>query len=801
MTSKAITCLLVGMAFGVYAFDVEVFQPSIRPLPVSFSVPGKKGGAVKSFGVSSNGRPLPVQSEVISRYPDKSPRWYRLTVPAVNGVLEVSPDVNTSLASSSVTLTETSGMTLMENGIVRLEIDTVNGSVLYSRGDAKFSFSPPRVRLPDGSIPGLLHSECRVLSRGPLRAMVRWRGEYAGGKDDADACYWELTISMFADSSYLELMPLVGFYRRRASESAAGEMVRFSSIWLPFSGGDSSVPLTAWIKGGDKFSLCDGERIAQWEFDRFGGDNGKGRDGQLSGVFTQPLSGYQLALVFEEMPEQYPAGLRRRANGFELELLPEIVPRDRYHGRADEHIHTYYLRDGIYSIRGGVEKSYRIYAGLESGTPEAVSAVAGTLAVQPVGLVELDYLNRSGAWPHRVTPPGAFTAPYDAAVKTGAAAYFERQRRERWHGALNWGDWFGERQYNWGNHEYDTPSIFFEHALRFRDPEYFREGLRGARHFIDVDVVKRHPDPANVGSVWAHSLGHTGGYFESGSFKLDNYGQGSAVFIDGRHSAGHTRARGTVMAYIFSGDPRFLEQSVGIAENIRKDGMFRRRDWTLTAREPGWALFNLCSVYDLTADPELLRAANELGDIIIERAAGRGVKFSKLSKWNAPPKPGGMSGEDRKYLTGELSFPTAYQAAGMMELYRLTGRADVRKNLLETAAYVRERLYDRDRHGFIHSPCPWRTQSVRLGGTHGNSLRYVLAFELSENVRGEGETMIADTLAKMFSQREVFDSPLKDESPDYPHPKSFSAAIYFWPQTWDLLGKASGADNQKLNGK
>lgn len=470
-----------------------------------------------------------------------------------------------------------------------------------------------------------------------------------------------------------------------------------------------------------------------------------------------------------------------------MELLPAIVPVNRYHGRKNEHIHTYYLRDGLYTIRGGVEKSYRLYAGLSDGDRTTAVATAKTLPVQPVGLVEINYLNQTGAWPHRVTPPNEFSSAYDRVIKTGAAAYFARQRQERWYGALNWGDWFGERVCNWGNHEYDTPTVFFEHALRFRDPEYFREALRGARHFIDVDIVKRHPDRNQIGGVWAHSLGHTGGYFDKDSFKLENYGQSSEVFIDGRHSAGHTRARGTVLAYLFSGDPRFREQAVNIGEFIRRDEMFRKRNWTLTAREPGWALFNLCSIYDLTADPAVLQTARELGAIVIERAEGHGVKFARLSKWNAPPKPGGMTAADKKYLTGELSFPTGYQAAGMMELYRLTGDPAIRTNLLQTAAYVKERLYDRERHGFIHSPCPWRSQNVRMGGCHANALRYVLAFELAETGDTADAAIIAETIGNMFRRQEYFDSPLKGEKPDYPHPKSFSSSIYFWPQTWMLL--------------
>jgi len=43
--------------------------------------------------------------------------------------------------------------------------------------------------------------------------------------------------------------------------------------------------------------------------------------------------------------------------------------------------------------------------------------------------------------------------------------YCRSIREQRDYGAMNWGDWWGERQCNWGNHEYDTPLHIFTHVL------------------------------------------------------------------------------------------------------------------------------------------------------------------------------------------------------------------------------------------------------------------------------------------------------------------------------------------------
>ncbi len=761
---------------------VQVDQPAARPLPVSFSVPLAAGNKDAAFSVSSAQGELPVQSRILVKHPDGSPKWVQLTVPRVAGKLAVREGISVAPVVAPVEVTGQNGVIELKNGLADLIIERAGGLIALRRGGESLELSLPQMTLaPDQALTPEIR-EIRTVAAGPLKTTIRLLGGFRESRERS----WELSLSFYANAAWVEAECVFGFILPGKGLKPQQELTRTVSAGLILRGNFGGKTLAAADRTGGKIL---GRNFVQWEFDQLDADGKKLNETQLDGVFAIDGKPWSAVLSIPELAEQYPLGVRLDGDRLRIDLMPAIAPADRYAGRKDEHMRTSYLRTGNYEIRGGVEKSYRFYFGLEA--PAAgLRQTAAALQVMPVGLVAPDDLNRARVWPHRLVPAGGKFAPYDEAIKLGAGAYFGRQRREGWYGMLNWGDWFGEREYNWGNHEYDTPSIFFEQGIRFKDPEYFREAVRGARHFIDVDVVKNDPDPEQNGAVWAHSIGHTGGYYDNTKFSLANYGQGSEIFIDGRHTAGHTRSRGTAMAYVMTGNPRFLEQALAIGDYIRRDPMFVKKNWPSTAREPGWALFNLCSLYDFTGEPRFLEAANQLGDIVILRAAGHGVKFNKLSDWNGPEKPGGLKPEDKKFLTGELSFPTGYQCAGMIELYRLTGREDVRKNLNECADYIMERLYFPDRRGFVHSPCPWRTQSTRLGGTHAASLRYALAFNAAVNGRKDLLPVIDDTTRQMFEKKEIFDSPLKDEKADWPHPKSFSSTVYFWPQTLMFLEEA-----------
>src|SRR5207249_1659765 len=75
-----------------------------------------------------------------------------------------------------------------------------------------------------------------------------------------------------------------------------------------------------------------------------------------------------------------------------------------------------------------------------------------------------------------------------------ALAFLELDREQNHdYGMLNFGDWYGERRYNWGNLEYDSPLAYLTEYLRGGDSRFARLAEQAARHLSDVDTC--HHDP------------------------------------------------------------------------------------------------------------------------------------------------------------------------------------------------------------------------------------------------------------------------------------------------------------------
>jgi hypothetical protein len=332
----------------------------------------------------------------------------------------------------------------------------------------------------------------------------------------------------------------------------------------------------------------------------------------------------------------------------------------------------------------------------------------------------------------------------------------------------------------------------FEQSLRFRKPEYFREAVRSIRHQMEVDTVKNQPGKMN-GAIYTHSMGHTGGYYKDGEFKFSNYGGGGRLFVTSKVSNGHMRIRGMCMGFVLTGDRRFRETALRTGDYIRSTQLFVNRTWGSTHREPGWALVNLTSIYWMSGTKRYLDACEDLAWTVMAQARGRGVRYDKLERHNAPKPPEGWNEKNSYYRRGALSFPTGYQATGMFLVYNITKdeylKKALRDNLKATADYVKTRLYFADRKGFVHSPVPWRRQSTRNGSGAGAAMRNVLLIDTLLTGNKESLEISRDTMQQMLTRREVFASPLKDSDPDNPDPKGVTSGLYFVPLTLDLMRK------------
>ncbi len=752
------------------AVEVDIFKEKGDPRVVDFTIPAsEKDPQHKSFIIEGNGKKYYPQTLMISRYPNGAARWYRLTADVPAGRYTVTPGKLPPKAVKNAVKAQEKLKTY-SNKLYTLTFQKKPFVINVKAGKEEFAVTAPEITLADGSKPEAVMEKVQLFESGNIVTGLEFTGKFAG-KEANEERYWRLRVTMWADKPFIGIEPLLGATLKTPGKTVYDEMLTWKS---------ASISIKA-LKAPAMGKIM---RQTQWEDNSYEQlVNGKSKDvkGAL-GLFDLAGKG---SLAIPEMAERFPIGVSTAGNTLEVNLLPEIQPVNRYTKRDKEYIQYFALRTGNYVIRAGVELSFPMYLALN----KKVDAEK-LLSPMPVGMVSVEDLQKSGAWLNYIGKTDKYSEPFDKEIVKGLNSYLNYCKKERWYGFMNYGDSHGERTWNWFNNEYDAAAIFFEQALRFRNPEYFREAVRSIRHQMEVDTVKMQNNKMN-GAVLCHSMGHTGGYYKDGEFKFSNYGGGGKLFVTSRVSNGHMRIRGMCMGFVLTGDRRFRETANLTGDYIRSTMLFVNRTWNATHREPGWALVNLTSIYWMGATKRFLFALEDLAWTVMAQARGRGVRYDKLEKHNAPKPPEGWNEKNSKYRTGALSFPTGYQATGMYLVYKITNdeylKKALRENLKATADYVKSRLYFADRKGFVHSPCPWRRQSTRNGGGAGTAMRNVLLIDALLTGNKESLAISRDTMQQMLTRREVFASPLKDSDPDNPDPKAVTSGLYFIPFTLELM--------------
>ena len=755
-------------ALNVSAINFDVFKETGDVRPVNFTIPVNAGGKEVKWAAKAGDKDISLQTAVISRYPDGSPRWYKATGFLPTGRVEVLPLKGDAPAQKNQLSVSNSGVT---NSIWQISFNKKPFEARFVRNGEEITFGAPEITLPDGSRPEAVLLEEKDIEVGKIQHIKEFSGKYVPSPA-GETRYWKLRITMWADCDFICVDPLLGVSLDKANKDNTKEMRSFKSASLELRTADS--------KSGGKDVV-----VTQWEDDAYEYEICRNGKKEVSKGSAGEFATAKAAVYIPEMAERFPIGATMRAENITVDLFPEIAPANRYAGRDDEYIRFFAVRDGLYTIRAGVEVSFPFFVGHKNnGKLAAFKKV-------PVALVDAEELNKTGAWLNIIHNSGKRSALLDKEIKIGLKAYFDRQKKERWYGFMNYGDWHGERKWNWGNHEYDTAAVMFEQSLRFRDPELFREGLRCVRHQMEIDTIKRHPGNRN-GGVYTHVVGHTGGYYTAKNFKYPSDTK-TGAFLQDRLTMGHTRIRGMVMAYLLCGDGRFYETACQTGDYISRDYIFIWRGWNGQHREPGWALVNLAALYWMEPSARFYDPLCDMASIVIQNATGMGVMRMALKSYDSPTPPGGWNKANQHYKYGALSFPTGYQAIGMYlaskAVRETTFKKEILDNLKESAEYVKSRHYFPENKGFVHSPSPWRAQSVSVGGVGANALRNVLLIDAVLTGDKESEKIARETFMQMLEYRELYHSPQKKNDPDTPTAKNVGAIIYFIPFTMDLMEK------------
>ncbi|MBC7288168.1 MAG: hypothetical protein H5T86_09030, partial [Armatimonadetes bacterium] len=692
---------------GEVQLTVELTDNQKMPWPVRSGVPLPRGRLWDPSHcqlLGPDGRPLDAQFVAWSRWPDHSIKW--LIVDFVDDfprLADKSTDVQKQTytlrygvlphqPAGSVSITTTNGSLSAQGRRVKLlfPTDALFGEIWCDRdGDGNMSdyekLPAPRLELVDAGGKQFIAGppdETTVMESGPIHAIVRRAGWFTAA-DGTKYFRYLVLLHIWRD------LPRVYLEISLDNANVQEEMSRLTrlSLVLP-AGGDSllladlpprrlsSQPLRLLQHYDNRF-LIDGQQAGK----RFGG----------WACVMNGRSPVLLAAV-RDFWKLWPKGFRAATGELTIDLLPQL-PEDAYQSKEDRELvdRLYFWCDnGKYKLRAGVRVTTDVLLDLTPpAQTAAMAAAASRVDRPPFAAASPEYYSSSGAFGKLYPRDGKTFPRYDENMDWSFADFLQRRETIREYGFMNYGDWWGERQWNWGNEEYDTPWALALLWAHNGNREMLYNAIAAARHSSDVDTVHYSSNPANVGKLYCHCLGHTGGYFPPTWKDM-------GVFAQGNCNYGHTWCTGQLTVAALTGDYRVWESGLSIADEVTRNATPRA---SFYARDAGWTTIAMMSGYEATSNPWYLNGARLMVDRMLQRQdpdTGRmGAHF--LDGSECPHRP-------QHY--GAKPFMTGVMLRGLRMYHQAEPRPDVARAIVRCADWYWDHAWVEKDLGFWYSECP-----------------------------------------------------------------------------------------------
>ncbi len=698
--------------------------------PVTSGVPFAQGALASTRDVllcRASGERVPAQFETMARWPDGSVRWLLVDFQAntdagqpVEYVLTTGSKTSNNPSANRL-IRETPDGYLLDPGPLRIQIDRdafrLPGRITLAAGDTA-AIGPGAAELVTAD--GIVYragvpERITVETNGTERGVIRVEGHYVDGKDQPLMGY-RMRLTVFRGRPDVRVQWTIG--NDRTSDTFA----EISSASLRIETPNSDA-VTAGLADGRETRIEENASLAVLQdYDDHAvvtrGNERESRERDLGYVRLQTGELTVDAMV-RDFWQTYPKGLRVTADAIALDLLPELPANQfaRVEDRTEQRqiMLFYCYRSGNYLFKRGMEVATDVMLSFQRDADSDPAQQAAhwqnpLMAVAPAA----HYCSSGAFW--WVDPQRLDEFPRYAAAFRTSFANLERGRRERHeYGWMNYGDWFGERTWNWGNSEYDLQYVCAVHFARTGDLGAFWRGDQMARHNTTVDVVHYPWQTPMRELVYAHSVGHVGGFFQRDDSRITNRVYSMAGFIDGARdsSGGHTFQGGNFLYGFLTGDRRYLEVAETVCWN---QATTYTPNWTFgIERSCGWSLYNAMSAYESTLNPYYLNAAHIYLEKVYE------LQDDETGGWRMRQGPPECSCPDAPHVGGK-AFATGVLLHGMMMVDRVTPDPQLKQSLVRGADWLLDYSWNEAKQGFRYKTgCPkyadhgWYTPLVTDG--------------------------------------------------------------------------------------
>ena len=725
-----------GVAFKIAELSVQEPSGLARSdWPITSGIPFARGELRETDRVrlieTENGRELPLQTRITCRWPDGSVKWLladtRVSLKAGERKalrVEYGPDVTrpsqTQPSISSIRHQVDNGITQIATGPLQAKIDAhspnLPGPVWFDfdgdgrcADDEQVSINPWVLVLEtaEGQTyrSDVLPAEIKVEEAGPLRTAVRIEGQLADANRDPRFRY-------VARLHFYAGKPFVKAFVTLTVDVPDQVMVDIRSFKLVLPANERGEYKVAF--GGEESKAgaihsssvqADGQRLFQVDDQKYRVD---GRDAGRRAAGWASWTGRRscISAGVRNFWQQWPKGTSASKNGLTIELIPpcEKGLYDNF-TPTDESKWTYALRHGRTRIKEGVAKTHEVWVcyGGNKGTPQEAAAVFRQAFEPLLATCEPSYICATKTLgdfpPADPADPDRFMG-YDRIIAQAFQEHMAYREKTREYGLLNFGDWWGERGYNWGNLEYDMQRGFIAQYARTGRREYYLRAEEAARHHIDVDVVHAvNPQlkncsgpPPVVGNVWVHATGHTGGYLPDESFGMERpYTVGYSLNL------GHIWDRGDLDYYFLSGDEQAREVGLLIAETLRRDAAPNFKIGT-HMRDIGWPMLAMMAAYRATGDAKYLDGVRRGWEVLKKNEDPNGGWVVKLAKGHCLHEP--------TQCRGNVTFIMGIVISALCDYHRETGDPEVARTIVRAVDFTIRETYLPDRKMFRYTSCP-----------------------------------------------------------------------------------------------
>ncbi len=627
-------------------------------LPLTFGLPFARSEVahVEDCCLRAGGESLPARTRVQSRWDDGSLQW---------ALFETRVPKNPSGAALHINSgRQTGGASPSPNAVLdELQLADWQFTAVLGEGEALHSSQPAPLRRDETSaVYQVEHRDARGITQ--LRSKL-WLRAYAGQR--------------FVTLRH-RLEVIAPGAAAQADEADQMLSLRQFSLRMPFQAQTVQ-------HGGEDYRLTGGWRLRH-DHDLAHEVGGELRDGRADGRIEVAGEAGSLSLSLRSFWQTYPKALTVDAEGIDFGFFPERRGRDLPGDEHAPHRLYFWLDEAGYKLKAGLALSSEVL--LDFGGDPRVFA---WLEKPPLARPSVDYVNRCDVLPAIGARRDSRLPDYETLTDSALGSFQVDREEHRAYGQLNFGDWYGESGWSWGNNEYDSAYCGYSEFLRGGDAGWAHWAAEAARHLADVDTVNSSPDAQRVGGQAMHIPGHLGGYLPP-FFRSKM--RGTSLIPS------HTWVEGPLLHWLLTGDEAAHESLQKTRTWLLQKRFFDAYDFS-NAREAGWHVIHLCALASLD-DPAALNAASLLVARVLERQAPGGGWVRMLTDSHC--------GCGYPRCSGATGFMVGVLLSGLMRYYRLTQAEAVAEAIVGGARWLIRHTFDHDSGHFRYTSCENRT----LGG-------------------------------------------------------------------------------------